>query len=337
MSLLRLASCTAAGTTLKPLIELCMDTECYESQLTESITPLPSSTYSSVPQEDGHEHNVDNAPQVFELAAHGGHGVRWKLVFEYATTDKDTGRKKLTVWGHRGVVFAGLALACSFGLTLWTDYEAAYKQKGVEEEAARDRENAAEYQQKLEISLTDIKNLMEAISTAPLSQENRVTIRKTIVNLAGIEDYKKYFPDLYDRLTKATSFAETSSAINEGLDRAVSMRISDREECADVPRSSNGPMVGGFPGGHFMISGSAVITFMITPDSVIFGFSDASDLNSLGNGNYKFLFADGSQSSELQCTQRRRGLSCEDKTSDAGARGVYGDLQKICLRNKNRH
>lgn len=256
--------------------------------------------------------------------------------FEYTTTDKETGRKKLTVWGHRGVVFAGLALACSLGLTLWTDYEAAHKQKGAEEEAARDRTSAAEYQRKLETSLADIKSLMEAISTASLSQENRVAIGKTVVHLAGIEDYKKHFPDLYERLMKATSFDEVSSAINEGLDRAASVRISDRPECASVPRSSNGPMAGGFPGGHFMVSGTAVITYLITSDGVKFGFADYSDLNSLGHGSYKFLFADGSQSSELQCTEFKRGSSCDDKTSDVGARAVYGDLQKICRINKNR-
>jgi hypothetical protein len=93
-------------------------------------------------------------------------------------------------WGRRGVVLAGLALACSLGLTLWTDYEAAHKQKRIEEEASRDRASAAGDQRKSETALADIKSLMEGISTAPLSRESKDVIHRRVVNLAGIEDYK---------------------------------------------------------------------------------------------------------------------------------------------------
>lgn len=248
--------------------------------------------------------------------------------FEFTTTDKETGRKKLTVWGRRGVVFAGLALACSLGLTLWTDYEAAHKQKGAEEEAARDRANATEYQRKSETALADIKSLMEAISAAPLSQEGKNLIGREVVNLAGVEDYKRHFPELYERIKKAASFDDMSSAIREGLSRAAADRISDRPECANVPRSSNGPILDGFPGDIFMVGETAVINYLITSDGVKFGFSDSSDLNSLGRGSYKFLFADGSESSELRCAEFKTEMSCDDKTSNDSARVVYGDLQK---------
>ncbi|MDR6579951.1 hypothetical protein J2X88_004855 [Pseudomonas extremaustralis] len=119
-----------------------------------------------------------------------------------------------------------------------------------------------------------------------------------------------------------------SSVIIKGLDKAAFERISDKPECASVPISSNGPMVGGFPGGSFIVSGSAVVSFLITSNGVKFGLGVFSDPNSLGDGSYRFLFADGSQSSELKCKEYKSHASCDDKTSDDGAKEVYGELQK---------
>lgn len=247
--------------------------------------------------------------------------------FEYTTTDKETGRKKLTAWGRRGIVLAGLALASSLGLTLWTDYEAAQKQKSAEENAMRDRASTAENQHKLTTALTDMKTLLEAIKAAPLSDKDRVAIDQTVVNLAGIEDYKKHFPDLFKRIMEATTFQDVSSAVNEGLGRAVALRISNSPECASVPRTSTGPMPGGYPGGGFKLGGAAVISYLIMSDGVKFGFADYSDLKSLGQGSYRFVFSDGSQSNDLKCTEFRSSMSCDDNTSVSEAKAVYRDLQ----------
>jgi len=178
---------------------------------------------------------------------------------EFTTTDKETDRRKLSVWGRRGIVFAGLASACSLGLTPWTNCEAAQK--------------------------------------------------------------------AYEGLVKVTWHTELSDAISDELGAEAAKRISNKPECADIPRSSDEPMVGGFPGGFFMISSTASVTYLITSDYVKFGFTDAGDSNSLGNGSYKFLFADGSLSNELQCTDFKTKMSCDDKTSDGGAKSVYADLQ----------
>lgn len=237
--------------------------------------------------------------------------------FEYTTTDKETGRRKLTVWGRRGIVFSGLALACSLALTLWTDHEAAHKQKRAEEKAA-------EEQIKLDVRLDDIQRFMEVTSTATLSRENKATLGR----LQGIEDYRKQFPDLYNKFINATSFAEVSAAINDDLDRAAASRISNRPECAGFPRLIKQEIAGGPPVGQFKLGKTAVLSFMIRSDDVKFGFSECSSSNSLSHGNYTFLFEDGSESSELQCTVLKTSMSCEDTTANAGARAVYNELQK---------
>ena len=46
MSLFPLASCRVSGATLKPIKELRMDKERYQTQTAENITPLVSPTYS---------------------------------------------------------------------------------------------------------------------------------------------------------------------------------------------------------------------------------------------------------------------------------------------------
>lgn len=46
MSLFLLASCRVSGAILKPIKELRMDKERYQTQTAENITPLLSSTYS---------------------------------------------------------------------------------------------------------------------------------------------------------------------------------------------------------------------------------------------------------------------------------------------------
>lgn len=247
--------------------------------------------------------------------------------FEYTTTDKETGRKKLTIWGRYGIVFAGLALVFSLSLTFWTDFEAAKKQKVTEAKAEQESENAVAYLKKLDIALTDMNSILEVIGTAQLSQEGKTKIDHTIANLSGIEDYKKHFPDLYNRIINATSLTEVLPAVDEGLNRKVYERISDKAECAVVPRPSNNPRVSGFPSGQFSLGGSAVLTFMITSDGVELGISDYSDINSLGDGSYMFLFSDDSQSNKLQCTKYKTGMSCEDYVFDDSVREVYRDLQ----------
>lgn len=246
---------------------------------------------------------------------------------EYTTSDKDTGRKTLTVWGRRGVVFAGLALACSLGLTVWTDHETMRKEKSATEEAARDRVKADENQKKLDTALTDFKSLATTIGTASLSMKDKSAIDQTVKNLGGIDYYQKYHPDLYKKLVNATSYAELSSAIGEGLNQVVADRIANAPECAGVPRPSKEPMAG-FPAGSFKVAASAWITFMISADYVKFGFSDADDLKSLGGGSYRFVFVDGSKSQAMPCTDSKTGMSCDDKTSDDSVRAVYVELQR---------
>lgn len=252
---------------------------------------------------------------------------------EYTRTDKQTGQKTLTAWGRRGIVFAGLSLACSLGLTIWTDYDSAKKQKEAAERAAVDRDRAINLEQSSNTALSDIKSLLSVISETTLANKDKAAMEQTIARLAGIEDYRRHYPDLYERLIKATSYEETATAISEGIDRATEARISVRPECAHIQRPglAKGGIPMGYPGGHFEISQSSGLTYMITPEHVEFTFIDGSDQNSLGNHGYKFLFADGSESHELECKKSSNNpmsMSCTNTTSDAGARSVYLDLQK---------
>lgn len=240
---------------------------------------------------------------------------------EYTTTDRETGRRKLTVWGRRGIFLAGLGLVCSLALTLWTDYDTAYKQNNA-------RDNEERYQRELKTIVADFKSLVIAISEASLSREANTVVGQAVIKFKGIEDYQLHYPELYSSLITTASFAETTQAIDKKLDNAVAERISNKSECAAaIPKDDSGPFEGAFPTGHFLLGESAMVTFMITSDDVRFGFSDASNLNSLGNGNYKFIFADGSESLELQCKVFNTGMSCQDKTSDATAKQVFANLQ----------
>lgn len=236
---------------------------------------------------------------------------------EYTTTDRETGRRKLTMWGRRGIFLAGSGLVCSLALTLWTDYDTAYKQKNA-------RDNEERYQRELKTIVADFKSLVTAISEASLSREANTAVGQAVIKFKGIEDYQLHYPELYSSLITPTWFVEITQAINN----AVAGRISNEPECvAAISKDDSGPFEGAFPTGHFLLGESAMVTFMITSDDVRFGFSDASNLNSLGNGKYKFMFADGSESLELQCTVFNTGMSCQDKTSDSTARQVFANLQ----------
>jgi hypothetical protein len=161
-----------------------------------------------------------------------------------------------------------------------------------------------------------------------MSEKDKAAINKAVVNLVGIDDYKKYFPDLYERMEHASSFDEIYSAIHEGEKRAVSTRISNRPECAVVPEPIGGLMKSDYPSGHFVVSGFAAIRFIVASGYVIFGFQDSDDPEIFSHGGYRYLFEDGTQSDEMQCTYQKIGAYCADKTSDIGARLVYEELQK---------
>src|SRR5262245_55761122 len=91
--------------------------------------------------------------------------------FEFTKTDKDTGRRSLTPWGRRGIVFAALSLACAFILTVWTDRDAARKQAEAAERAVaerreieNERKTSAAYRDKFEKGQSDTNELLRLLS-----------------------------------------------------------------------------------------------------------------------------------------------------------------------------
>lgn len=246
---------------------------------------------------------------------------------DFTKTDEETNRKKLTVWGRRGVWLAAVGLALSLTLTIAEDVQTASKERESQKRAAEERQTALAFQQRSENALADIAKLVSLINSAGLSREDRTRVQEAVGSLNGLEDYRKNFPDLYQRLIQATTFQEVAPVIEEGLNRAVSSRILNRPECAKVPRPGKEPR-SGFPGGHFLVSGSSGFTYMITPSGVQFEYTDASDLKSLGDNGYRLLFSDGTQSPQLACKSRKSGMSCADVTSDVDAKKVYVDMQQ---------
>lgn len=178
---------------------------------------------------------------------------------EYTTTNKETGRKHFTPWGRRAVVFAGSALITSLLASVWSDYDAANKQKSAAMQAQIEKANAVSYQQKSETAMADIQKLLTTIAATNLNNEDKAKLEKTVASLRGIEDYKKYYPDLYQRIMDADSYEEVSEPINEGLYRAVNGRISNEGRCNKIPRPSK-ELLKGYPGGNFMVDGSSTMT-----------------------------------------------------------------------------
>src|SRR5580704_7281549 len=87
--------------------------------------------------------------------------------FEFTKTDKDTGRRSLTPWGRRAIVFAATSLACAAFLTVWVDRDAAQKQQAAERKSLAqqrqievERGEATAYRERSERSQVDIERLL---------------------------------------------------------------------------------------------------------------------------------------------------------------------------------
>lgn len=249
----------------------------------------------------------------------------WLL--EFTVTDKESGRKRVTKWGRRGVVFAGIALLTTLGATVWADYDNTRKQKQAAIRIETEQKNSVTYQKKLESALGDIHNLLKTISVASLDSKEKATIRQTVANLSGIEDYKKYYPELYKQIMSSTSYAALSDAINEGLTRAVNDRISTDQKCAKIPRASSKPDTG-YPAGSFKIGSTTFLSYLIKADGIMLDLMDLDSPNSLKGGGYFFIYSDGTKSTELACKHRHTGGSCQDETSQPEVQAIYQQLRE---------
>lgn len=263
---------------------------------------------------------------------------------EFTTTEKETSRKRFTVWGRRGIVFAAAAAVCTLAATISADQDASAKrkaaaerQKQVEATAEAERENASRFRARSEARLTDIHSMLTAISSTNMTERDQATVQKAVVNLSGIQDYKTYFPELYERIVNARSYDEVVTGTLEGIRRAVNGRVSPGAKCAKIPRET-GQKLSGYPGGLFKISNTAAMSYMIQPTGVHLNFTDAHDSNSLDKAGYKLVYADGTES-DMVCSRFNSPMSCAAETSNPAVRAIYEQLRVktvVAIRTKTK-
>lgn len=242
---------------------------------------------------------------------------------EYTTTDKDTGRKKFTVWGRRAIFFATLAITTSILASVCSDLDAAENRKQAAEQAKIDREELKADREK---AAGDLHKLLVWTESMKINPQGRETLKHVLDSFEGTDDYKKHSPDLYDELAKAKSFAELSEQIDTRLERDANGRISDEKKCAIVPRMVKNSGAG-YPAESFLINGAASLSYMIEAKQVTVAFTDAADLDSLGGDGYAFVFTDGTESTWLKCADGKSGMSCRDHTGEPDMRAVFNELR----------
>jgi hypothetical protein len=251
-------------------------------------------------------------------------------LFEFTKVDKDTGKKALTAWGRRGIVFAGLSLVCALVLTIWTDREAARKQtesaKQIiikERQAEDEKREAISYREKFDRSLADTNQVVRFISEnfEKLSPEQRREAGQLIEKLSTGEDLKRQYPDLYQRLIAG---APITAVVGE----AVVRKAKERIRCRDLPVTQEN--ADAYPSATFALRRSdrlQNLALMVTADGVDFTMYDFGGANDLRQG-YSFEFADGTISPKLACMKSKVASSCGESTaSSSSAKSIYQLLQ----------
>lgn len=163
--------------------------------------------------------------------------------FEFTKTN-DNGKRSLTKWGRRAIVFAALSLVLALVSTVWTDRhtfekqrEANEKLKAEQDRSERDRSRTLEYQQRAENSQNELKELLNVVSNNidNFDTDSQQEVGKYIDNLDNIDDYKRQYPDLYNKLIGARSYPKLVEIINEALERKMGERVSaDIQNCSDI-------------------------------------------------------------------------------------------------------
>ncbi len=252
--------------------------------------------------------------------------------FEFTSTDKETGKRKLTYWGKRAIIFASIALGCSIVSTIGSDLQSQSSKRDAQiraDQAAKvaegERHAAEEFRSK---SLAQTESIVAFIGKnfSKLPEDVKESARETISSIGGLGAIKAAYPDIYEKITGAQSYSEAAKAIQEGLDARVDARISKSKECetANINRSGRG-----FPGGSEMISKSPARFFgyLISSDEIFFDYSDLSPGADLDDG-YTLIFNDGSEPLKVNCTSLKDNSFCKADTSVPETKTVFSRLQR---------
>ncbi len=252
--------------------------------------------------------------------------------FEFTSTDRETGKRRLTFWGKRAIIFASISLGCSIVSTIGSDLQSRSSTRDADiradqaaKVAEREREAAEEFRTK---SLTQTETIVAFIGKnfSKLPDDVKESARETISSLGGLDALKIEYPDIYEKITGAQSFGEVKIAIQEGLDARVDARISKTKECKKAKIDRSGP---GFPGGSEKISQSPVryFRYMISSDEIFFEYTDFGPAVDLADG-YTLMFDDGSEPLKVDCTRWGRQSYCEADTSVQVTKTAFSRLQK---------
>lgn|GEM_PF-2948000 len=253
--------------------------------------------------------------------------------YEFTTTDKETGRRSLTPWGRRAVVVAVLSLAMAGVSTLWSDQIAAEATRSAKlklaaehreklEETKRTREyqaRAEDLQKEMTRSQADAVALLKVVndSVKNLSPAEKSTLEPIIKKIGTPAQFKEAYPELY----KMFMAGKPVEAVMAAADEIVDERLLKTEACKDVNISPNNQASFSLVGGNWYGIG-----FWTNVHGIQLLVSTASDDGDLNKG-FRFIFADGTESPKLTCSDGKSPSSCQEVTENAIAKNVFRMLQ----------
>lgn len=251
-------------------------------------------------------------------------------LFEFTKVDKDTGKRTLTTWGRRGIVFAGLSLVCAFILTVWMDREATRKQANAasqiaikEQQIDEERNEAIRFRDKFDASLADTNRMAQYLvkEAERRKSEERPEVVRILEQLITRDDLKQKYPTTELSITKIAGARVLSEA---------DKRISRAGICQNLPLTRE--KIDDLPSAIFPLRSNSQqqLTLLVSSDGAMFQMMDGTRANNLSNG-YSFIFSDDTESPRLTCSDGayKSDTFCGESTAtSSGAKLVYELLQR---------
>ncbi|PSH65157.1 hypothetical protein [Phyllobacterium sophorae] len=249
--------------------------------------------------------------------------------FEYTTTDKDTGRRKLTHWGKRAIVFTVLAAMIAGLSSIVSDLRAMRsadeaQQKLAQSEAATATERANAEQERVEAAkfrnevLPSIRVLSANLKYLPPRIQDEAN--KALQRLSGVAAIRRDYPELYSQMVNARSVDDVRKASNEAYVLRTEDRLSKTPACQAFFTRTIDP---------FSLTAretfpeSRSIEITLGPDGVKWDVGDnRAEAGSVGlSRGYVYHFDDGSNLG-MQCEGTPLFSSCANNTA-SGPEAVF--------------
>lgn len=153
--------------------------------------------------------------------------------FEFTETDKDTGKRTLTLWGRRGIIFAFLTLLLAATTTVWSDIRAAQQQKEANKRTEIANAEALQARQAIIALLVPLNENINKLSLA-----DREKVQDAVSGLGNTDDLRAKYPELFKKMDNATTFEQVEGPAKEVLELEIARRVLDTPECADIKLQS---------------------------------------------------------------------------------------------------